>query len=1847
MTEAALNDASICTVTGTKIYSWDGGVVLSNESIKIWESGAGGYNWDDKTLRIAVTGYPDSIYFSASHSGAATEPIWYLKESSDGVTSKTLEETTSGKDYAVKMSPTTKYIYIVYSGNLAGYIKNLRITPIYKLKVVSDGKILREEFVRAGTPITVDEQPTKDCHTFSGWDQTVPATMPAGDLTLNAQFDVIQYTSNFKVTNEELGVTEPDFSQEFDCGTDVSVKSPSQTGYEFDGWEPKLPTKADASMDGTTYTAKWIHNEYTLKLIFTEDSVIEKKLHYGDAINIETPLREGYTFREWNNEVPATMPTDNVILRAVWDVNQYTLTLKKGLDFIPQSETSELKYQAVISVEPLEHEGYTFLGWYPELPATMPATNFVTDAQWEVNQYRYVVYTSETDSVETLVNYGETLEPLAEQSKEGYTFKGWDIEQPSTMPANDLIIRAMWEINDYKLNFMVNDTLYESFSFTFGESVKVEVEDPEKVGYTFAGWDAEFPEIMPAEDLTYKAQWDVNHYRRVVYTSETDSTEIMIPFGTALPPLEAPSKVGYTFKGWDVEQPETMPAHDLVIRPIWQINQYTLTLMVDDTVYVGYTFDFGATVELTDYMDPEKEGHTFKGWLTKIVETMPAEDLIYEAQWEINQYRYVVYTWDNDSSEFYHNFATPLEPLQIPERVGYTFKGWDVEQPTTMPASDFIIRAVWEVNQYNICFKVDNDTLKTLTFEYGSQVDLSELKNPTKEGYTFTGWDSTLVEVMPAKDLSYNAVWQINSYRQVVYFSESDSSETTHIYRAELTPLENQFRVGYTFLGWDVEQPATMPAHDLVIRALWSANQYTMTFETDGEIIETFTFDFNAKVDLGDFSAPTKEGYTFAGWGGDVASVMPAENLHYVAQWNINTYNLILVIDSESQELHEYDYGKTIKREDIIEPVREGYTFLGWDNEIPTVMPAYDVILNAVWQVNVYDLNFVSDGKTYVKQRYAYGTNIDYESVSDPVRIGYTFKGWDNQRTNSVMPAKDLTLTALWEANRHSLIVIPDGENTSLNDTLYYNYGDPLAAIEEPTKEGHSFLGWSSVVPQTMPDESLVIKAMWSVNQYSLTTLVNCKPSVYTYTYGDDISIAAPEVEGYEFNGWSTEIPQTMPGNNLLVIADMRIQEFNFITQVGEQTDTVKYYYNDSIIVPEIPVKEGYTFEGWSSLIPETMPAQDLTIAPGWSVNSYKVVFVSDEDTLQMVSYKYGERINMPKSPAKTGYTFIEWYDNMGREIPTTMPAHDITLNADWKKNSYYFVTVADGDVFSMKYEYMDEIAMPEIPTRLGYDFVAWNKTVPSTMPAHNDTVVALWVVKSHNITWNVDEETTTITYNYGDPIRLMKDPQKVGYTFKGWDRYIPEVMPDENLVFNAVFEVNSYYFYVNVDGVSDSVLYEFGDTIQAITHPSKLGYTFAGWSEDIPSIMPADDVKVTALFDRDTFNLRIKSGEEVILYRYPYGAEIQTIVAPQIAGMSFDRWSGNFPKTMPAEDLLIEAYYKANQYQMVVVKGEQMDVLYYAYGDEIETPNAPTREGYTFTGWDVEYPTLMPDSNLVITAQWKVNQYDLIVIADDDTTTTTYNYNSLVEKPVSPSKLGYTFKGWNRDVPYTMPASDVRIVAEFVVDTFQLTTIVENTLTNVLYRYGDAITAPENPVREGYAFAGWNVEIPATMPAKDVVVEATWKVKQYDLTLIVDEDTTITSYDYNSLVEKPVTPSKEGYLFKGWSEDVPYMMPAENVSIAAEFVVDTFMLTFIVENVKSEVRYCYGELVNVLETPAREGYTFAGWSVEIPATMPAENLVAEAQWKVNQYDLILVVDGDSTTTSYDFGELVEEPTAP
>ena len=161
----------------------------------------------------------------------------------------------------------------------------------------------------------------------------------------------------------------------------------------------------------------------------------------------------------------------------------------------------------------------------------------------------------------------------------------------------------------------------------------------------------------------------------------------------------------------------------------------------------------------------------------------------------------------------------------------------------------------------------------------------------------------------------------------------------------------------------------------------------------------------------------------------------------------------------------------------------------------------------------------------------------------------------------------------------------------------------------------------------------------------------------------------------------------------------------------------------------------------------------------------------------------------------RVGYTQVGWSTVDGgekvydfKDIYTKNEA--LTLYPVWNTNKYTiaFDTNGGSEIAPITQDYGTEIIAPDNPTRKGYTFKGWDKEIPETMPADNITVKAQWEINQYTITFDTNggSEIAPITQDYGTEITAPDNPTRKGYTFKGWDKEIPETMPAENITITA-----------------------------------------------------------------------------------------------------------------------------------------------------------------------------------------------------------------------------------------------------------------------------------------------------------------------------------------------------------------------------------------------------------------------------------------------------------------------------
>ena len=179
---------------------------------------------------------------------------------------------------------------------------------------------------------------------------------------------------------------------------------------------------------------------------------------------------------------------------------------------------------------------------------------------------------------------------------------------------------------------------------------------------------------------------------------------------------------------------------------------------------------------------------------------------------------------------------------------------------------------------------IENSAVYTVSFDTdgGSAVDAqtvlrgqkaAEPADPARSGYRFNGWykDASVYDFTTPvlEGFTLRAAWTANQY--TITFDSDGGSTVTSITQdcgtAIIAPA-NPTRNGYTFTGWHPAIPAAMPAGGLTVKALWSANSYAITYDLDGGTAEGNPDSYTIETENTTLNAPTKAGYTFTGWSG-------------------------------------------------------------------------------------------------------------------------------------------------------------------------------------------------------------------------------------------------------------------------------------------------------------------------------------------------------------------------------------------------------------------------------------------------------------------------------------------------------------------------------------------------------------------------------------------------------------------------------------------------------------------------------------------------------------------------------------------------------------------------------------------------------------------------------------------------------------------------------------------------------------------------------------------------------------------------------------------------------------------
>jgi hypothetical protein len=253
-----------------------------------------------------------------------------------------------------------------------------------------------------------------------------------------------------------------------------------------------------------------------------------------------------------------------------------------------------------------------------------------------------------------------------------------------------------------------------------------------------------------------------------------------------------------------------------------------------------------------------------------------------------------------------------------------------------------------------------------------------------------------------------------------------------------------------------------------------------------------------------------------------------------------------------------------------------------------------------------------------------------------------------------------------------------------------------------------------------------------------------------------------------------------------------------------------------------------------------------------------------------------------------------------------------------------------------------------------------------------NVTLYLKWTIKTYTVTF-VDRDGTVLssqTVEHGSAATAPAEPTNAGYTFISWDKAFDEVT--ENLTVTAVYEINTYTVtFVDHDGTELSVqTVEHGGAATAPAEPTNAGYTFISWDKAFDEV--TENLTVTAMYEINIYKVTLDDGDGTILssQTVEHGSAATEPTEPTREGYTFISWDKAFDEV--TENLTVTAVYEINTYTITFVDhdGTELSVHTVRHGGAATAPTEPTREGYTFTNWDVAFDNVTSD--LTVTAVYE-----------------------------------------------------------------------------------------------------------------------------------------------------------------------------------------------------------------------------------------------------------------------------------
>ena len=1255
--------------------------------------------------------------------------------------------------------------------------------------------------------------PVRPGYVFGGWYEGETAVNMSGvwdrlsDMTLTARWSVTTYT----LTLDANGGSVDNTSFSLSYGQELTLPTPTKTGYTFNGWftadGTQITSGAWSYTSDVTAIASWsvTTNNITFNDSFFGATITYDYNYAGSTPTIvtvanggiltypEIPAREGYVFTGWYTDNSCTTRytfsdtiTSNLTLYAGWTA-QYSSGALVNYNVNPTIYNADVPFSINTADSSSSYQIYIYL------TANESGTHRI-----------YFKNGSSSSSYRTYIGVynlttNNTIASSYRYSNTSYDYFSFDCN------AGDVIVicayRSNYSTDAYfyfeGFNSITSTAAVTANSYLSGSTHTQRVEygsaytlpTPIRPGYSFTGWfDANGNQVTDGtwngnSDITLTAGWTPSSYTATFDANggTVDTTTLSVTMGTEYT-LPVPTRTGYTFSGWftadgtQVTDGAWTISGDVTLTASWTVITNTITFDANGGTIdpATMTVTYGSAFILPI---PTKTGNSFAGWFD-------------------------------------------ANGIQVTDGV------WERN-------TDITLTAAWTTQTNTITFDVNGGTLDvtSMTVTYGQAYTLPI---PTKTGYTFGGWqmpDSTPVESgtwTGNTNLSLRASWTANTYT-ITFGNVLFDATVTYDYNYEgATPTTETVyngytlsypsiptRTGYLFTGWYTDRACTSKYSfsgdilgDMTLYAGWYAHSgsayesYSM-----GTPYSYYSSSSYYSISNGSTSADT---YVYL-----IANETGSHTIHYRNGSSGSSYGSYIGITNITTNT-------TIKAMNVCEST--SYSSVTFDCNVGDIILINVRASNYSSNVRFYFEGFASVSSTASVPQTSYSAtfndtmSVTYGSsftLPTPTRTGYTFGGWTTSDGTPVTDGtwsatSDLALTAIWTANTNTITFDTNG-GTLDSTTMTVTY-DQAYNLPEPTRTGYTFNGWYDSNGERVVNgewnrtSDVALTAHWTANSYTVTlgnsasddsVTVTLNPNytgsnTTTVTLVNGQTFDYPEVptrDGYQFAGWYLDSACTMvysftgdiTSDFTLYAAWSNVSITNDTNYPWEIVDGVlrstNHYHSSSsyyVITAVAPVTVNFTC--WSD---SEGGCDYLTVYLNNS--NYATVYGNQGTYTYSISLNTGDYITFRYSKDGSVHTGTDRAYISGISfLPGATQTSTAVVNNP--------VSYSQGSTATYSVTYGSSFALPT-PTREGYTFSGWydannNPVVNGTWNYTSDmTLTPGWTPATYNITFADTMQGATVTYDYnyeslsdyrvtlsaGEYLIYPSVPTRNGYIFTGW----------------------------------------------------------------------------------------------------------------------------------------------------------------------------------------------------------------------------------------------------------------------------------------------------------------------------------------------------------------------------------------------------------------------------------------------------------------------------------------------